>query len=88
MNLTVDVIIEGLRYIEVMMIYNFNVDCAGSCVGIILLIVYFYESFQVQLLGIFCKLSFTLAVTSSYQVHALNADAHLSATLRCYFRCN
>jgi len=36
----------------------------------------------------FCKLSFTLAVTSSYKLHAPNADAHLSATLLCYFRCN
>jgi len=36
------------------------------------------------LLGIFCKLCFTLAVTSCYQVHALNADAHLSAALLCY----
>jgi len=32
-------------------------------------------------LGIFCKISFTPAVTSCYQVHALNADAHLSAAL-------
>jgi len=40
------------------------------------------------LLGIFCKLSFTPTVTSCYQVHALNADAHLSAALLCYFRCN
>ena len=39
------------------------------------------------LLGIFCKISFTPAVTSCYQVHALNADAHLSAAL-CYFRCH
>ena len=39
------------------------------------------------LLGIFCKLSFTPAVTSCDQVHALNADAHLSATLLRYFRC-
>ena len=41
-----------------------------------------------NLLGIFCKLSFTPAVTSCYQVHALNADARLSATLLCFFRCN
>ena len=40
------------------------------------------------LLGIFCKLSFTPDVASCCQVHALNADAHLSATLLCYFRCN
>jgi len=33
------------------------------------------------LFGIFCKISFTPAVTSCYQVHALNADAHLSAAL-------
>jgi len=44
MNLTVDVIIEGLSYIEVMMIYNSNVACAGICAGIILLIVYLSES--------------------------------------------
>ena len=39
-------------------------------------------------LAIFCKLSFTPDVTSCCQVHPLNADAHLSATLLCYFRCN
>jgi len=33
-------------------------------------------------LGIFGKISFTPAVTSCFQVHALNADAHLS---RCCF---
>jgi len=27
-------------------------------------------------------------VTSCYQVHALNANAHLSAALLCYVRCN
>jgi len=31
---------------------------------------------------------FTPAVTSCYQVHALNADVHLSAALLCYFRWN
>jgi len=36
-------------------------------------------------LRIFCKISFTPAVTSYYQVHGLNADAHLSAALLCYF---
>jgi len=40
------------------------------------------------LLRIFCKISFTPAVTSCYQVYALNADAHLFAALLCYFRCN
>ena len=40
MNLTVDMIIEGLRYVEVMMIQNSNVNCAGICVRIIFLIVY------------------------------------------------
>jgi len=40
MNLTVNMIIEGLSYIEVMMIYNSDVDCAGICVRIILLYVY------------------------------------------------
>jgi len=40
------------------------------------------------LLGIFCKTSFTHAVTSCYQIHALNADAHPSAALLRYFRCN
>ena len=38
------------------------------------------------MLGTFCKISFTPAVTSCYQVHALNADAHLSAALFHYFR--
>ena len=33
------------------------------------------------LLGIFCKISFTPAVTSCYHVHA---DAHVSAALVCY----
>jgi len=32
--------------------------------------------------------SASAAVASCYQVHALNADAHLSAMLLCYFRCN
>ena len=40
------------------------------------------------LLGIFCKQSFTPDVTSCCQVHVLNADAHLAATLLCYFKCN
>jgi len=40
------------------------------------------------LLGIFCKISFMPAVTSYYQVHALNADAHIpicsaAMLLRC-----
>jgi len=39
-------------------------------------------------LGTFRKLSFTPAVTSYYQVHALNAGAHLSAALLCDFRCH
>ena len=38
------------------------------------------------LLGILCIISFALAVTSCYQVHARDADAHLSAALLCYFR--
>jgi len=45
MNLIVDMIIEGLSYIEVMIKENSNVDCAGICVRIILLIVYLSESF-------------------------------------------
>jgi len=44
MNLTVDMIIQGLSYIEVMMISNSNVDCAGVSVRIKLLIVYLSES--------------------------------------------
>ena len=40
------------------------------------------------LLGIFYKISFTPALTSCYQVRALNADAPLSAALLYYFRCN
>jgi len=48
MNLTVDVIIEGLSNIEAMMIWNSNADCAGICVGIILIIVCLSESFEVQ----------------------------------------
>jgi len=43
MNLTVDMINEGLRYVEVMMIKHLNV----TCVRIILLIVYLSESFLV-----------------------------------------
>jgi len=44
-------------------------------------------SASTSLLGIFCKISFPPAVTSYYQVHALNADAQLSAALLCYFKC-
>ena len=47
MNLTAVMINEELSYIEVMMIYNLNVACAGICVRIILLIVYLSESFLV-----------------------------------------
>jgi len=47
MNLTAVIISEELSYIEVMMIYNLNVACAGICVRIILLIVYLSESFLV-----------------------------------------
>ena len=36
------------------------------------------------LLEIFCNISFTPAVTSCYQQHALNVDPHLSAALLCY----
>jgi len=38
-------------------------------------------------LGILCKTSFAPAVATCYHVHALNADAHLSAALLWYFRC-
>jgi len=37
------------------------------------------------LLGIFCNINFTPAITSCYQVHA---DAHLSAALLCYLWCS
>jgi len=47
MNLTVEMIIEGLSYVEVIMVYNLNVACAGICVRIMLLIVYLSESFLV-----------------------------------------
>jgi len=40
------------------------------------------------LLGIFCKIRFTPAVTFYCQVHAINTDVHLSAALLCYFRCH
>jgi len=40
------------------------------------------------LLVTFCKICFTLSVTSCYQVHTLNADAHLSTALLCYLRWN
>jgi len=46
MNLTVDMMIEWLSYIEVMMIWNSNVDCAEICVRIILLIVYCLNLFR------------------------------------------
>jgi len=36
------------------------------------------------LLGIFRKISFTPAVTSWYQVHALNADTHPYVAVLCY----
>jgi len=44
MNLTVDMTIEGLSSIEVMMILNSNVDCAGIRVRNILLTVCLSES--------------------------------------------
>jgi len=47
MNLTVDMIIEGVSYIELIMLENSNVDCAGICVRTILLIVSLSESFKV-----------------------------------------
>jgi len=41
------------------------------------------------LLGIFCKISFTAAVTFCHQVHALKTDTHIpTAALICYFRCH
>jgi len=47
MNLTAVMINEELSYVEVMMIYNLNVTCAGICVRIILLFVCLSESFLV-----------------------------------------
>jgi len=44
MNLTIDMIIEGFSCIDVINIENCNLDCAGICVRIILLIVYLPES--------------------------------------------
>jgi len=46
MNLTVDMIIEGLSYVEVMIQY-LNVTCAVICTGIMLLIAFLSESFLV-----------------------------------------
>jgi len=41
------------------------------------------------LLGLFCKISFTPAVTFCYQVNAPKADIHIPpAALLCYFRCH
>jgi len=40
------------------------------------------------LFGRIYEIRFTLAVTSYYQVHALNADTRLPASLLCYFRCH
>ena len=114
-----------ISYIEVMMIQNSNVDCAGICMRIILFIVYLSESFQscacfacgktvinqrrveksafedqleensvwvlkwTTLLGIFCKISFTPAVTFCYQVHAPKTDTYIpTAALLCYLRCH
>ena len=51
MNLTAVMINEELSYVEAMMIYDLNVACAGICVRIILLIVYFSESFWVSSRG-------------------------------------
>ena len=45
MNLTFDMTIERLSYIEVMMIKDSNADCAGICVRITLFIVYLCDSF-------------------------------------------
>jgi len=44
MNFADDMTIEGLSYIELIMILNSNVTC-GTCVRIMLLIVYLSESF-------------------------------------------
>jgi len=39
------------------------------------------------LLGIFCKISFTPAITCCDQVHAPKTDTHIpTAALLCYFR--
>jgi len=43
MNLTVGVI--GLSYTELMLIWKSDVDGAGNCVRIVLLIIYLYNSF-------------------------------------------
>jgi len=41
------------------------------------------------LLGIFCKISFTPAVTFCYQAHTPKTDTHIpTAALLCYFRCH
>ena len=45
MNLTIDMIIEGLRYTELMLIWNSVVDCVGICMRITLFIVSLSESF-------------------------------------------
>jgi len=45
MNLTVDMIVDGLSYIELMLIWNSDVDCTGICVRILMLIVYLSASF-------------------------------------------
>ena len=51
------------------------------------------ENFSVNIkmndfVGNILQISFTPTVASCYQVHPLNADAHLSAALLCYFRCH
>jgi len=51
MNLTAVMINEELSYVEVMMMCNLNVACAGICVIIILLIVFLSESFLVSRRG-------------------------------------
>jgi len=46
MNLTVDMRVEGLSYVEVM-VQNLNIACAVVCMGIMLLIFFLSESFLV-----------------------------------------
>jgi len=44
MNLTDDMTMEGLSYTDLMLIWNYDVDCAMICVRIILLMLTVYLS--------------------------------------------
>jgi len=78
-----------------MLIWNSDVDCAGICNWVILLTVYFGESFFCLMWWSVCfacdkiavNSAFEYAIISCFSGTRLNADAHMSAMRLCYFKC-